>query len=39
MGAVALWLRVSMEETPSFVQQQEKPVVAQAAPAATLKPS
>jgi MFS family permease len=23
MGAVALWLRVSMEETPSFVQQQE----------------
>ena len=25
MGAVALWLRVSMEETPSFVQQQDKP--------------
>ncbi|WP_242660098.1 MFS transporter, partial [Enterobacter roggenkampii] len=29
MGAVALWLRVSMEETPSFVQQQDKPAVAQ----------
>lgn len=27
MGAVALWLRVSMEETPSFVQQQDKPAV------------
>ena len=28
MGAVALWLRVSMEETPSFVQQQDKPAIA-----------
>ncbi len=37
MGAVALWLRVSMEETPSFVQQQEKPVVTQASTAATFK--
>ncbi|MFQ8718009.1 MAG: MFS transporter [Enterobacter hormaechei] len=35
MGAVALWLRVSMEETPSFVQQREKPVVTQASTAAT----
>ncbi|MGY5366073.1 MFS transporter [Enterobacter oligotrophicus] len=37
MGVVALWLRVSMEETPSFVHQQEKPVVAQANTASTLK--
>ena len=37
MGVVALWLRVSMEETPSFVQQQEKPVAQQANRAATLK--
>ncbi len=37
MGAVALWLRVSMEETPSFVQQREKPVVTQATTAATFK--
>ena len=37
MGAVALWLRVSMEETPSFVQQQDKPTVAQADIAATLR--
>ncbi|QBX85204.1 MFS transporter [Enterobacter roggenkampii] len=37
MGAVALWLRVSMEETPSFVQQQDKPAVAQADTAATLR--
>ncbi|CAM7957419.1 MFS family permease, includes anhydromuropeptide permease AmpG [Lelliottia nimipressuralis] len=37
MGVVALWLRVSMEETPSFVQQKEKPVVAEAHTAATLK--
>lgn len=37
MGAVALWLRVSMEETPSFVQQQDKPAVAQADIAATLR--
>jgi MFS family permease len=37
MGVVALWLRVSMEETPSFVQQQEKPVSAQADTVATVK--
>ena len=37
MGVVALWLRVSMEETPSFVQQQEKPLVAQADTIATVK--
>ena len=37
MGAVALWLRVSMEETPSFVQQKEKAVIAQASTSATLK--
>lgn len=38
MGVVALWLRVSMEETPSFVQQQqEKPVAQRANRAATLK--
>ncbi len=37
MGVVALWLRVSMEETPSFVQQQDKPAVAQADTAATLR--
>lgn len=37
MGVVALWLRVSMEETPSFVQQQEKPVALRANRAATLK--
>ena len=36
MGVVALWLRVSMEETPSFVQQQEKPVATQADTVATL---
>jgi len=36
MGVVALWLRVSMEETPSFVQQ-DKPAVAQADTAATLR--
>ncbi len=36
MGVVALWLRVSMEETPSFVQQQEKPVAVQADTVATL---
>jgi len=37
MGVVALWLRVSMEETPSFVQQQERPPVQRANRAATLK--
>lgn len=37
MGVVALWLRVSMEETPSFVQQQEKPVAQRANRGATLK--
>ena len=37
MGVVALWLRVSMEETPSFVQQQDKPAVAQADIVATLR--
>ncbi len=37
MGVVALWLRVSMEETPSFVQQQEKPPIQQANRTATLK--
>ena len=37
MGVVALWLRVSMEETPSFVQQQEKPPAQRANRAATLK--
>lgn len=37
MGVVALWLRVSMEETPSFVQQQEKPPTQRANRAATLK--
>lgn len=31
MGAVALWLRVSMEETPSFVRQQTQAVAPQAA--------
>ena len=31
MGAVALWLRVSMEETPSFVRQQTQAVPPQAA--------
>lgn len=31
MGAVALWLRVSMEETPSFVRQQTQATPAQAA--------
>lgn len=25
MGAVALWLRLSLEETPSFVRQQQQP--------------
>lgn len=37
MGVVALWLRVSMEETPSFVQQQEKPPAQRANRAATLR--
>lgn len=37
MGVVALWLRVSMEETPSFVQQQERPPVQHANRTATLK--
>lgn len=37
MGVVALWLRVSMEETPSFVQQQERPPVQRANRTATLK--
>lgn len=37
MGVVALWLRVSMEETPCFVQQQEKPPTQRANRAATLK--
>lgn len=31
MGAVALWLRVSMEETPSFVRQQTQAAPPQAA--------
>ena len=37
LGAVALWLRVSMEETPSFVKQQTRPVVAKAKTGDTLK--
>ncbi|MBV8871882.1 MAG: MFS transporter [Metakosakonia sp.] len=38
MGAVALWLRVHMEETPSFVHQQAQAVPPQAASfASTLK--
>ncbi|MGY5958773.1 MFS transporter [Kosakonia sp. BK9b] len=37
MGVVALWLRVNMEETPGFVQQQEKPLTVQAQATATLK--
>ena len=41
MGAVALWLRVSMEETPEFVKQQTAqaaaPSVVKAGFAATLK--
>lgn len=37
MGVVALWLRVSMEETPSFVQQQEQPVAERAHFTDTLK--
>ena len=27
LGVIALWLRVQMEETPAFIQQQAKPVV------------
>ncbi|MFA1646318.1 MAG: MFS transporter, partial [Enterobacteriaceae bacterium] len=37
LGAVALWLRVSMEETPSFVKQQAQVEVQQAETGATLK--
>ena len=40
MGAVALWLRVSMEETPGFVRQQQRSEAAppvQASAGATLK--
>lgn len=39
MGAVALWLRYSMEETPSFVRQQQAPatVAAKASLGTTLK--
>lgn len=37
MGAVALWLRVSMEETPSFVKQQTAPVAVRARAGDTLK--
>jgi len=40
MGAVALWLRVSMEETPDFVRQQQRSEAAppvQASAGATLK--
>ncbi len=37
LGAIALWLRVSMEETPSFVKQQAKPVTQKAEAGATLK--
>ncbi|UDJ85213.1 MFS transporter [Kosakonia oryzae] len=37
MGVVALWLRVSMEETPSFVQQQKQPVTERARFTDTLK--
>jgi len=37
LGAVALWLRVSMEETPSFVKQQAQAEVQQAETGATLK--
>lgn len=37
MGAVALWLRVSMEETPSFVKQQTEPVAVRAQAGDTLK--
>jgi MFS family permease len=37
MGVVALWLRVSMEETPSFVQQQKQPVAERAHFTDTLK--
>lgn len=37
MGAVALWLRVSMEETPSFVKQQTEPVAVRARAGDTLK--
>ncbi|WP_039055517.1 MFS transporter [Enterobacter sp. Bisph1] len=37
MGIVALWLRVSMEETPSFVQQQAQSAAAPAKVAETLK--
>lgn len=37
MGVVALWLRVTMEETPGFIRQQKKPVAVKAQTAATLK--
>ena len=37
LGAVALWLRVSMEETPSFVKQQAKPAAIKADAGATMK--
>ena len=41
MGGVALWLRMHMEETPSFVQQKQSPThsseMANASPAATFK--
>lgn len=37
MGVVALWLRVSMEETPSFVQQQAHPVAERARLSDTFK--
>jgi MFS family permease len=37
LGAVALWLRVSMEETPSFVKQQTQTLKVKAETGATLK--
>ncbi len=37
MGMVALWLRVNMQETPSFVQQQVQPAVESARFTDTLK--
>lgn len=37
MGVVALWLRVSMEETPSFVQQQAQPATERARLSDTFK--
>ncbi|MEJ8321886.1 MFS transporter [Kosakonia sacchari] len=37
MGVVALWLRMSMEETPSFVQQQAQPATERARLSDTFK--